>query len=210
MIIAIESASNDLSIAVAEADGSPIGADAWSSQRQSAELLPRLLALLEQMGRELRETTAVAVGIGPGSFTGLRVSMSLAKGLAVALSLPVVGVPSLNAWLVSAPRAGAAVARAGANEAYLLVRGEAAPAVVHRESLPDGARRGPVVAPGELAEAFGLAAAEPPTGAARVMAGIAAQRLARDPAGDDLRLLEPAYLLPPRGSVQQIRVAAWR
>ena len=73
VIIAIDAASTDLSVALAEPDGTLIAEDAWSSaQRQSAELFPRLLALLAGAGRPLVAATALAVGTGPGSFTGLQ------------------------------------------------------------------------------------------------------------------------------------------
>ena len=142
MIIAIDGASTDLSLAVADPDGTLIGDDAWSSaQRQSAELLPHLLALLARIERPLHDATAVAVGSGPGSFTGLRVAMALAKGLAVGLRIPIVGVPSLEAWLDADPDATAAVARAGAREAYVLARGDDQPRIVDRDAL-DTRRRG--------------------------------------------------------------------
>lgn len=196
MIIAIDGASTDLSVAVAEPDGALVGDDAWSSaQRQSAELLPRLLALLARVERPLRDTTVVAVGSGPGSFTGLRVAMALAKGLAVGLRIPIVGVPSLHAWLDADPDATAAVARAGAREAYLLARGDGAPIVVDRDALPTAAV---VVAAEEVATAFALSDAHRPRGAAAI-ARRAAARISADPAGDDVRTLEPIYLRAPRG-----------
>ena len=89
MIVAIEAASTDLSLAIADPDGGTIADDAWtSSRRQSAELLPRLQALLAARDRELVQLSGIGVGSGPGSFTGLRVAMALAKGLAVALAAP--------------------------------------------------------------------------------------------------------------------------
>ena len=188
MIIAIDAASTDLSVAIANADGSSIDEVAWTSeQRQSAELLPRLLELLETNGRSLHDAAAVATGTGPGSFTGLRVAMALAKGLAVGVACPIVGVPSLAAWLAAEPDAVTALARAGAREAYLLTRDTDRPAIV----------------------ALGLRDARRPRGAGAI-ARLAAERLAADPVGDDLRRLEPAYLRAPRGvSVEPEGTVKW-
>ena len=199
MILAIDGASTDLSIALAQPDGTVLAEDAWTSeQRQSAELLPRALALLEAHGRAIAEITAVAVGTGPGSFTGLRVAMALAKGLALALDRPIVGVPSLPAWLAQEPGAVAAVARAGAREAYVLPRDAEEPMIVERDALATRLADRKVVAPRELATAFDLLDATPPAAAA-ALAGAAARRLADDPAGDDLGRLDPIYLRAPRG-----------
>lgn len=197
MIIAIDAASTDLSVALAEPDGTLIAEDAWSSaQRQSAELLPRLLTLLAGAGRPLAAVTALAVGTGPGSFTGLRVAMALAKGLAIGLTRPAVGVPSLRAWLDADPGAVAALARAGARDAYVLMREADAPSIVDRDELISLAR--PVIAATELAAAFGLDESRPPRGASAI-ARRAAERLAVEPDGDDVRSLEPIYLRAPRG-----------
>jgi tRNA threonylcarbamoyladenosine biosynthesis protein TsaB len=201
VILAIESASTDVSIAVAEPDGTLRRLDGWSAgQRQSHELLPRLTSLLAADGTAFAAVTALAVGLGPGSFTGLRVGMSVAKGLAVAMERPIVGVPSLPAWLESEPDARSAVARAGAREAYLLRRAETTPEIVDRDTLRT--LTGPVVAPAELVDAFGLADAVQPLRAAAAVARQAAQRLRADPSGDDLARLEPAYLRGPRGVAQ--------
>jgi tRNA threonylcarbamoyladenosine biosynthesis protein TsaB len=199
VIIAIEGASTDLSIALRDTDDGVATASWTSARRQSAELMPRLLELLTAQGRTLAETRAVAVGTGPGSFTGLRVAMSIAKGLALALGRPIVGVPSLVAWLAAAPEADAALARAGARDAYLLARGDDAIRVVDRDELPSLLAGRSVVAPGELVEAFALGGATPPSGAAAAIARLAAERLDADGTGDDLRRLEPIYLRAPRG-----------
>lgn len=205
MIIGIDAAATDLSLAIATPDGGVLAEDAWSSaHRQSAELLPRLLALLAD--RSLHEATVIAIGTGPGSFTGLRTSMALAKGLSAGLGIPIVGVPSLAAWLDADPDATAAVARAGARDAYLLLRGENAPRIVDRDALAGSAT---VVAAAEVATAFDLTDTRPPRGAGAI-ARRAAERLAAHPGGDDLRTLEPIYLRAPRGlatesSAEQVR-----
>ena len=199
MIVAIDAASSDLSLALASLDGTLIGAEAWTSpQRQSAELLPRLVELLARNERDMRGIAALAVGSGPGSFTGLRVSMALAKGLAHALRRPLYGFPSLAAWLDAEPDAVAAVARAGARDAFLLPRDAPAPVVVEREELATRLHGVRTVAPAELVEAFGLEDAARPRGAI-AMAPAAAARLAAGDPGDDLATLEPIYLRAPRG-----------
>lgn len=198
MIIAIESASTDPSLALAEPDGRLVALDGWSADRRLAsDLLSRLLILLEHEGRQLGDATAIAVGSGPGSFTGLRVGMSLAKGLALALAIPIVGVPSLDAWLDSEPEAEAALGRAGAHDAYLLRRGAGTPQVATRDEAR--AQPGRLVAPAELAADFDLGDWRSPTRAAASVAARAAARLAAEPAGDDLERLEPGYLRLPRG-----------
>jgi tRNA threonylcarbamoyl adenosine modification protein YeaZ len=199
VIVAIEAASTDLSLALAGPDGTVIAEDAWaSSRRQSAELLPRLLALLDREGRALSDVTGIGVGSGPGSFTGLRVAMALAKGLAVALGCPLVAVPSLTAWLDADLDADVAIARAGARDAYVLPRGAAGPMIVDRDDLRGRLDGLTPIAPAEVAAAFEVDGAHAPRGA-RAIARATAARLAEDPGGDDPRTIEPIYLRAPRG-----------
>jgi tRNA threonylcarbamoyladenosine biosynthesis protein TsaB len=207
MIIALETASTDISVALARGDGDLIAVEGWTSdRRQGHEVLPRLLGLLARNRCGLADASALAVGLGPGSFTGLRVGMSLAKGLSLALDVPLVGVPSLLSWLAAEPGCQGAVARAGAREAYLLLRGDEAPRVIDRDQLPAGASTAPLVAPLELSAAFNLGNALPPHRAAAAVALAAAQRLAARLDGDDLARLEPTYIRAPRGLGQVGRV----
>src|SRR5215510_11824098 len=68
-----------------------------SGARRHAELLaPGIASLCEQAGVAVSDVSAVAVGIGPGMFTGLRVGVTTAKMLAQTLRIPVVPVPSLD------------------------------------------------------------------------------------------------------------------
>lgn len=193
MILAIETASTDTSVALAADDGALIAVDGRSGDaRQNGTLMPRITALLG--GRPLAEVSRIGVGIGPGSFTGLRVGMSLAKGLAHGLGVPIVGLPSLEAWLAAEPDAEAALCRAGAREAYLLPRGETEPLVVAPDAAAELSERRIVVAPAELVAAFGLVRTVAPHRAA-----VAVARLAAGAAASDLASLEPRYGRPPRG-----------
>jgi tRNA threonylcarbamoyladenosine biosynthesis protein TsaB len=212
VILAIDSASTDVSVALATPEAQPLAVVGWTSGRgQGHELLPRLLALLDAQGVALRDISAVAVGTGPGSFTGLRVGMSVAKGLAMALALPIVGVPSLPAWLEADPECDAALTRAGARDAYLLLRGADTIAIVDRDDLSPTVRSATVAAAVELAAAFDLERARPPHGAATATARAAAARLAEAPGGDDLARLEPVYVRAPRGlgQVEQVETIRW-
>lgn len=67
-----------------------------ASQTHSALILPALNSMLHLSGIKLNEIEGIAVSIGPGSFTGLRIGLSTAKGLAFALNIPLIGVNSLE------------------------------------------------------------------------------------------------------------------
>jgi len=110
-------------------------------------LLEDVDALLRQGGAHPHDLDALAVGIGPGSFTGVRIGLAAARGLALALDLPGAGVSTLDALAAGAPAA-TPVIDARRCEVFTLLRGE--PAVLAPTELPveegtlyvgDGARR---------------------------------------------------------------------
>lgn len=71
----------------------------------SEQLMVTVDRLLTESGWKIGELQGVAVSIGPGSFTGLRIGVSTAKGLALALGLAVIGVPTLDALAAALPHA---------------------------------------------------------------------------------------------------------
>lgn len=72
--------------------------------------MPHIEQILTMAGVAKQELTAIAVSIGPGSFTGLRIGLAAAKGLAYALQIPVVGVPTLAALACHYPMPGIYIA----------------------------------------------------------------------------------------------------
>jgi tRNA threonylcarbamoyladenosine biosynthesis protein TsaB len=75
-----------------------------SSATHSARLLQSIAELLAEADVPLGNVTGIAVSIGPGSFTGVRIGLSAAKGLAFAQRIPMVGVSTLEALAVRAGR----------------------------------------------------------------------------------------------------------
>ncbi len=135
-VLAIDAACSACSTAVLR-DGRILAADRIAADRGHAEILmPMVVRTLARAGLGFAEITALAVTVGPGSFTGIRIALAAARGLALALDRPVLGVTTLEA-----------IAHAALGER----RGAAAPCLValdtRREDLyvqtfaPDGAPR---------------------------------------------------------------------
>jgi tRNA threonylcarbamoyl adenosine modification protein YeaZ len=97
MELAIDTSSNVAGLALSH-QGELRASLTWMTARNhTVELLPNLVSLLKQARVELNALDAIIVAVGPGSFNGLRVGISTAKGLASVLNIPVVGVNTLEA-----------------------------------------------------------------------------------------------------------------
>jgi tRNA threonylcarbamoyl adenosine modification protein YeaZ len=94
------------------------GDSAESHMRSSREITRYLRELIK--GKQL---TAVAVGTGPGSFTGLRVGVSFGLGLAMGLRIPIIPLPSLDLWAARVEVPATAVIEAGRGRIYFQVPG---------------------------------------------------------------------------------------
>ena len=98
MLLAVDTATQMASLALYDqAKGRVLGEESWHSvNNHTVELMPRLVRLLEQQALTPADVSGLVVSLGPGSFTGLRIGLGVAKGLALARRLPLVGVPTLE------------------------------------------------------------------------------------------------------------------
>lgn len=103
MLLAVDTSTAQVGLALY--DGSLVlGEYAWrSTQRHTVELAPAVSELLARCGLTMEDVQALAVALGPGSFTSLRVGLSLVKGLAIARQLPLIGVPTLDILAAAQP-----------------------------------------------------------------------------------------------------------
>lgn len=154
---------------------------------QAERLMPLISEVMAAGGAQLSDLDAIGVGIGPGNFTGIRISVSGARGLALALGRPAVGVSLLEAlvWGANGPCLAAIDARR--DHVYLQRFGDACdrgPELVSLEDCGDWAAPG-LTLTGDRAEEIGArlgAGITPaPANPAPAIARFAARRF-RDPA----------------------------
>ncbi len=231
LILSIETAGEVCSIAVVD-DGGVVAERAFRHRMRLLErLVPDTLAVLEDAGAGLASVDLFAVGIGPGSFTGVRVGVMTAKSWADVFARPIVGVDSLTAVAEEHASAGGVVVpvvRARPGQVYAAVyRAKGAGIVQIGESAlstPDevvtaareaGASRVTVCGDGlrtcgpAMLEALGAAGIEAQPGRAgspraSTLAQIAAKRAANGQI-DDPVALAPCYIAAPAIKVKAVR-----
>ncbi len=211
LILAVDTSTR--SSVVALGDGAPQAVSRREVQhRHGSHVLEQIDEVLATAGHSLDAVTALAVGTGPGSFTGLRVGRATVKTIAYARSLPLVGVRSADALRQAAGVEGAAVVQpAGARDHYLSRVGQD-PVLVAPGELPAAVGAAPVLAIDMDAEALGAEAAErgaqAVAGLAEALLLVARQRLATGET-DDVAELTPAYVALPRGVRQGAEDLGW-
>lgn len=104
LILALDTSTRTVGLALY--DGVQVLSEAvWTSHDyHTVELAPAIAEAFHKTGLESGALGALAVALGPGSFTGLRVGLALAKGLALARHLPIVGIPTLDILAAAQPR----------------------------------------------------------------------------------------------------------
>src|SRR5579859_3575013 len=134
MLLALDTSTHLASLAICE-NGELRAEYTWDvGSSHSVELLRRLESLVKERGIALAQISAVATAIGPGSFTGVRVAVTVAKSLAFSLHVPLVGVSTLD--VIGYSQAGAVFPVCALMDAG---RGEFYAALYHQMSLSETA-----------------------------------------------------------------------
>jgi len=104
MILAINTSTKQFGVGIVSEDGVVVSEYILPSMKSGSTLLvPSLELVMRHSGIDIRELTCIAVAIGPGSFTGLKVGLSVAKGMCFSLDIPVIGISSLEALAIQLP-----------------------------------------------------------------------------------------------------------
>ncbi len=101
MILTINTSTSQFALGIISEDGVLISEYILPAIRlRSSFLMPSLDFVMRHSGIDKKELACIAVAIGPGSFTGLKVGLSVAKGICFSLDIPVIGISSLEALAI--------------------------------------------------------------------------------------------------------------
>ena len=96
LILGIESATESVGVALGSHDGVIASVEIARGRRHAESIVPAVEFVCKQADVGLNEVAVVAVDVGPGLFTGMRVGIATAKALAMALRVPMIGITSLD------------------------------------------------------------------------------------------------------------------
>lgn len=103
MLLAVDTSTQTLGIALYD-ENRVLAESLWQSRaRHTVELAPAVDRMLKQNNLTAADLTGLVAATGPGSFTSLRVGLAFIKGIAVALKIPVAGIPSLDTLAAAMP-----------------------------------------------------------------------------------------------------------
>ena len=207
-------------MAIGRPDGTPVGMTTWlAGHRHGETLLPTLGRVLGENNVRKSRLQAIVVGTGPGTFTGLRVGLATAKGLAHGLGIPILGIATSAALLDAAALALDAPGGSAGELALLMPAGpQDRVLVLGDRPIRLVAGEEPDLPPGTVLVAVDLDGRAPDEASAlgeRALAGLGAallrlgaRRLARGDT-DDLAGLVPEYVTLPRGIERESGVVTW-
>ncbi len=103
LVLAIDTATRMASLALHDRARVRVELTWETADHHTAELTPRIAGMLAQLRAGVENLAGVAVSLGPGSFTGVRVGVAMAKGLCLARNLPIYGVRTLDVLAYAQP-----------------------------------------------------------------------------------------------------------
>lgn len=102
IILSIDVASKILSVALLKKEGDSFSVissqDTFMERGQGEALIPVIDALLKEHNLDIQDVSLICAGVGPGSFTGVRIALATARGLALARAIPVLGFTGFEAY----------------------------------------------------------------------------------------------------------------
>ena len=169
---------------------------------QAEHIVPLLEGVLAGAGFGWADLSALAVGAGPGNFTGIRISVSLARGLALGLKIPAIGVTGFDALAFGQPRPALVTLPAPRDQVYAALfteEGVSDPVLVPAPDLPEA------LSPAGCLRLGALPGSLPaPLNPAPAIARVAATRLGGDSGAPAPFYLRPADAAPPRDAPPRI------
>lgn len=117
--LAIDTVRDRLQLALALSDGQVLTMSEPVARGHAEIVMDRIASLLARAAKQYADIDRIAVLTGPGSFTGVRIGLSVARGLGLALRRPVLGIPTLTALSLDLPAGGAIVLDARREEAFI-------------------------------------------------------------------------------------------